>query len=416
MRRKGIIMGLALLVAGLPVADAFGQRFQRLRDRPPAWRAPSAERQERLDRLLSWREALNLRRRAAIGRRLERLRGGALVVNRQVLAIDPSPEALAKAQALGFRVVRVRDFGAVGLRVLVLRAPANLPSQEALAALRGIDPQGEYELNHVFDPSLGEERGESAAARANPGDGTGLRIGMIDTGVDGGHPSLRGTDLHVAGFGDGKLVPAPHGTAVASLLVGRDKDFQGAAAGASLYAADVFGEGDEGGSAEAIVAALSWMAAQDVRVINISLTGPENRLLAAVVRRLAQQGRILVGAAGNDGPNAPVAFPAAYEGMIAATAVDKEGQIYVAANRGPQVLFAALGVAVRAASLNTGYTSVSGTSFAAPQVAAALARTQARAEAADGDGSPSACVTILAGEAEDLGAPGRDETYGYGKI
>ncbi len=416
MRRKGLIVFLALLMAALPVADAFGQRFQRGRDRPLAWRTLQAQRSDRLDRLVSWRENLDQRRRAAIGRRLERLRGGALVINRQILAIDPSPEALSKAQALGFRVLRVREFGAVGLRLVVLRAPFRLPSQEALAALRGVDPQGDYELNHVFDPSLGGESGSGASSQAaTAAGGHGLRIGMIDTGVDANHPSLRGAEVHVAAFGDGKLMAAPHGTAVASLLVGQDKDFQGAAVGAGLYAADVFGEGDEGGSAEAIVASLAWMAAQDVRVINISLTGPQNRLVAAAVRRLAQQGRILVGAAGNDGPTTPVAFPAAYEGMIAATAVDSEGHIYVAANRGPQVLFAALGVAVRAASLGKGYANVSGTSFAAPQVAAALARTQARAEA-NGDASPAACVTILAASAVDLGPPGRDDTYGYGRV
>lgn len=415
MRRKGLIALLALLMAALPVAEAFGQRFQRLRDRQPGWRLQQAQRLERLDRLLAWRDNLNERRRAAIGRRLERVRGGALVLNRQVLAIDPSPEAVAKAQALGFRVVRVREFGAVGLRLVVLRAPPRLPAQEALAALREADPQGDYELNHVFDPSLGESAAQSAANSGGSASGAGLRIGIIDTGVDANHPALRGTDLHLAAFGDGKLVAAPHGTAVASLLVGREGEFRGAAVGAKLYGADVFGEGDEGGSAEAIVAALAWMASQDVRVISISLTGPENRLVAAAVRRLAQQGRILVGAAGNDGPTAPVAFPAAYEGMIAATAVDSEGRIYVAANRGPQVLFAAVGVAVRAAALGKGYTSVSGTSFAAPQVAVALARAQARGEA-NGDGSREACIAMLAARAEDLGPPGRDEVFGYGKI
>ena len=415
MLRKGLIILLAVLLAWAAINEAYAQRFQRLRDRQPGWRPQQSQRLERLDRLIAWRDGLDARRRAAIGRRLERLRNGALVLNRQILAIDPSPEALARAQALGFRVIRAREFGAVGLRLVVLRAPADLPAQEALAALQGADPLGSYELNHVFDPSWGDKAGEGPHGSIQAADGRGLRIGMIDTGVDASHPALRKADLHLQAFGDDKLDPAPHGTAVASLLVGEDADFRGGAIGASLYGADVFGQSDTGGSAEEIVAALSWMAAQDVRVINISLTGPQNRLLAAAVRRLAQQGRILVGAAGNDGPAAPVAFPAAYEGMIAATAVDSEGRIYVAANRGPQVRFAALGVAVRAATMGKGYASVSGTSFAAPQVALALARTQARAEAS-GDASPEACIAILAAKAEDLGAPGRDEVFGYGRV
>jgi len=356
-------------------------------------------------RQMAWREGVTERRRANPDR-FERSRRGEQVSRGQVIAIDPSPAGIAAMRRLGFRRLRDSTLGELGVRVIVLRTPPNMGAVAALEALQAADPQGSYELNHVFDPSQGASPSGRAAAPLPSASGAGLRLGMIDGGVSADHPALASARITARGF---VQTPAasPHGTAVASILVGADGSFQGLAPGAELFAADVFGEDVEGGSAEAIAEALGWLSTQRVSVINISLEGPPNRLVEIVCRAAQTRGIILVAAVGNSGPSAPVAYPAAYPGVVAVTAVDGDNRVYVLANRGPQVAFATLGVDVEAASEGEEYEIVSGTSFAAPRVAAALALQRAA--------TPQNAIDALARRAVDLGAPGRDVVYGFGR-
>jgi len=187
---------------------------------------------------------------------------------------------------------------------------------------------------------------------------------------------------------------------------------KGALPGATLYAADVFGGKGAGGSAEAVARGLAWVAERRAAVINISLVGPENRTLKAVVDALLARGHIIVAAVGNDGPARPVGFPAAYEGVIAVTSVDSERRIQVDANRGPEIAFAAVGVGVEVAALDKTYAMATGTSFAAPLIAARFAQKLARPDVA----ALLAAQQDLRAEAVDLGAPGRDEIFGFGLI
>lgn len=234
---------------------------------------------------------------------------------------------------------------------------------------------------------------------------------MIDSGIDAGHPAFANAHIQQKGFtSTGATAPSPHGTAVASLLVGEDDDFRGAAVGANLFAADVFADSAEGGSAEAVANALVWMAQQDISVVNVSLSGPANRALEAVCLAMSARGMIIVAAAGNDGPTKPVGYPAAYPGLVAVTAVDEQSRIYLSANRGPQIAFSAFGVNVEAAVDGGEYEAVSGTSFAAPIITAHLAA------ASPTSATASQTLTRLTAAAVDLGAPGRDAVYGYGLI
>ena len=147
-------------------------------------------------------------------------------------------------------------------------------------------------------------------------------------------------------------------------------------------------------------------------MINISLVGPQNRALKAVIDALLARGHIVVAAVGNDGPARPVGYPAAYEGVIAVTSVDIERRIQIDANRGPEVAFAAIGVDVPVATLKSGYSTATGTSFAAPFVAARLALMVTQPDVP----SSQRAREDLRAEAVDLGAPGRDEVFGYGFI
>jgi subtilisin family serine protease len=237
---------------------------------------------------------------------------------------------------------------------------------------------------------------------------------MIDAGVEDDHPALRDADITIKTTTQvrGKAKPTAHGTAVASLLVGEDRDFHGALPGAKLYAADAFAGSPTGGSAGDIARAIAWLVDEDVPVINISITGPKNALLEAAVRAALERGHVIVAAVGNDGPAAPVKYPAAYDGVIAVTAVDERGRIQLDANRGPAVAFAAPGVNVRAAQLADEYATITGTSFASPIVAARFAELM-----------PQASTERAAVARETLIAAARSQTnekrsivYGYGVL
>lgn len=171
----------------------------------------------------------------------------------------------------------------------------------------------------------------------------------------------------------GRPQPTGHGTAVASLIVGDEGPFQGAARGASLLVADVYGGSRAAGSATSIVRALGWLASKRPKVINISLVGPRNRLVERAVQSLRARGIAIVAAVGNDGPAAPPQYPASYPGVVAVTGVDARGRALPEAGRADHLDFAAPGADMAAALPGKGYAKVRGTSFAAPLATARLA-------------------------------------------
>jgi hypothetical protein len=341
---------------------------------------------------------------------------GNRIVRNEVLALAPTPQALALAQNLNFTIVQDSPVGLLG-RLIVFAAPAGMNATQALSALRQADPNGAYALNHIFDPS-GEapvvipasiREGEATAL---PEVGRGFAIGLVDAGVDTRHDDLRKAKIVSANFADAGESPASaHGTAIASLMVGNGS-MQGVLPGATLYVADVYGGRPDGGAADAVIRGLVWTAEQGASVINVSLVGPANELLDVAVKTLTAKGHVIVAAVGNDGPAQPVNYPAAYPGVIAVTSVDQQHKVQVDANRGPQVLFAAYGVDVRVALPNNAYGRATGTSFAAPLIAARIAGEMARPDAR----LAGRVKRRLETEAVDLGVRGRDPVFGYGFV
>jgi subtilisin family serine protease len=238
-----------------------------------------------------------------------------------------------------------------------------------------------------------------------------LRVGLIDAGVQRTHAAFASVTITLWGCG-GLSVPSAHGTAVASLLVGDAPPFRGAAPGGALYAADVYCGAATGGAIADIVAALGWMNSQGIAVINVSLVGPDNTVLRQIIQHMVARGHLIVAAVGNDGPAAPPLYPAAYAGVIGVTAVDAKRRVLLEAERGAQVSFAAPGADMAAATLPEGYEIVRGTSFAAPLVAGLLAQRLAE----PGLEAAQRAVASLAREAVDLGAQGRDTTFGFGMV
>jgi subtilisin family serine protease len=139
-------------------------------------------------------------------------------------------------------------------------------------------------------------------------------------------------------------------SAIAALLVGAPDPAHPTGGGllpdADLYAAGIFARQASGQSeadAFAIAEALDWMVQKRVRVVNVSLAGDDNALMALAVRRASTRGTVLIAAAGNAGPNSPPAYPGALPEVIAVTAVDQQGAVFAGANRGSYTAFAAWG-------------------------------------------------------------------------
>lgn len=339
------------------------------------------------------------------------------VVRNEILSLSPTDSAVDGARAAGFTVDREQIINPMNIRLVVFKAPQRLSTKQALRILREADPGGNYDYNHIYG-GAGSPRGTPAAgdmpastsAQSAPASSH-ARIGLIDTGVDATHPVFRGSAIHAWGCGD-HTVPAAHGTAVASLLIGRSEKFQGVQPGAELYAADVYCGLPTGGAVDALVAAFGWLVREGVPVINVSLVGPKNLMLQSVIGSLIAGGYIIVAAVGNDGPAAPPLYPASYADVVGVTAVDSHRHALVEAARGPQVMFAAPGADLAAADGARGYAAVRGTSYAVPFVAALLA---SRMEKPD-IGAAVAAIDALAKSAIDLGPPGRDLTYGFGLV
>ena len=339
--------------------------------------------------------------------------GGARVVRGEVLAVSPSPAGLATAQRLNFQILRQENLGGLNIGITVLHAPPGMSVADALAALRMADPAGTYDYNHIYDPSAAA--GVSAAAIAPSGSGDidaqSIRIGMVDGGLDIRHPDLRKVKIVTANLaGTGASPGSEHGTAVASVMAGCGNEIRGAIPCAAIYAADVYGGVPTGGSAEAVARGIAWIAAQGAPVINVSLVGPANALLETVTRAVLARGHVIVAAAGNDGPATPIEFPAGYDGVIAVTSVNAAHQIQIDANQGPQIAFAAIGVDVPAAVPDKAYKKFTGTSFAAPVVAAWFALKLAHPDT----NAAAAVYRELQKQAVDLGDPGRDPVFGWG--
>lgn len=381
----GLLAGAAPAVAqialpGLPQLPGAGlpQRLGEgslLRDRLRERLLDPTELPRRVASLDQLRQALTRELLQQHAAQLEPDPAGFPIVRREILAWSPSAAGLAAAGAAGLAVTGREEMPEVGLTLVTLRVPDGVATAAALSALRAADPEGSYDFNHVYlgagaADAAPAPAGQSRAAGAGAGE---VRVGLVDSGVDVRHEVF--DEARIVRWGcDGAARPAPHGTAVAALMVGKSGRFSGAAPGARLYAADIYCDQPAGGSASQIVQALAWLAREQVGVINISLVGPPNQMLGRTVQAMVARGHLLVAAVGNDGPAAPPLYPASYPGVVGVTGVDPKRQPLPEAARGPQVMFAAPGSQMAAAAIGTPpYKLVRGTSFASPLVAALLA-------------------------------------------
>ena len=207
----------------------------------------------------------------------------------------------------------------------------------------------------------------------------GLRIGMIDTRVDDTHPAIVGqvTTIDLALKQDALPARHWHGTGVVSVMAGKPASkTPGLIPGAKFTAVNVFFT-NKSGELETDTAhlteALDRLEKERAQIVNMSLVGPRDELVRDRIVDMARKGVVFVAAAGNGGPHAPAGYPAAYEEVIAVTAVDRKGGNYDHANRGAYIDVAAPGVQIWTALPEGEAGFLSGTSFAAPFVTAVAA-------------------------------------------
>lgn len=252
-------------------------------------------------------------------------------------------------------------------------------------------------------------------------DGRGVKVAILDTGVDAGHPDLKGRIAASADFtGSGSTQDGHgHGTHVASIIAGSGAAsggrLRGVAPGAQLMIGRVLDD-DGAGLDSMVIEGMQWAAGNGARVINMSLGGEPtdgtDPLSAAVDELSRETGALFVVAAGNDGAPVSVNTPGAARSALTVGAVDRDDHVAAFSSKGPrlgdglikpEIVAPGVGiVAARAAGTELGdpvddsYTALSGTSMATPHVAGAAAILAQRRPAWRGDRLKDALINSAA--------------------
>ncbi len=227
--------------------------------------------------------------------------------------------------------------------------------------------------------------------------GDGVKVAVLDTGIDPTHPDLADRIVASRDFsGKGSVVDgAGHGTHVASTLAGSGAAsqgrYRGVAPDADLLVGKVLGD-DGSGPTSAVIEGARWAAAQGADIVNMSLGGQASRgddpLSMAIDTLTEQYGTLFVVAAGNYNPFGPVnsfvSAPGSAAAALTVGAVTKADRMYGSSRHGrigdtavkPEVVAPGVGItAAQAAGTGNGqpYVSMTGTSMATPHVAGSAA-------------------------------------------
>lgn len=262
--------------------------------------------------------------------------------------------------------------------------------------------------------------------------GSGINIGIIDTGISTSHPDLAGNikgGVSEVAYTYSWNDDNGHGSHVAGIVAAVDNTIGvvGGVPAANLYAIKVLDRNGSGYLSD-VIDGIDWATAHGIQVINLSLgTTADIQSMHDAVKRAHDAGVVVVAAAGNSGGS--VIYPAAYPEAIAVAATDSSNIAPYWSSRGPEVDLAAPGVNIYSTYKGTKYATLSGTSMASPHVAASAAIVLSRPLVdvlntcintldldCNGVLSPQEVQAKLEATARDLGAPDRDNIYGYGLV
>lgn len=243
--------------------------------------------------------------------------------------------------------------------------------------------------------------------------GNNVLVAVIDSAIDGGHPDLDGSVVKNFDALGGKSGAQLHGTEMAGAIAAHGK-LLGIAPGVELLAARAFDNtaGKARGTSFDIFKSLQWAADNDARIVNMSFAGPADPALHRMLAAAYEKHIVLIAAAGNDGPYAAPAYPAADSDVIAVTASDADDKPFKMANRGKYVAVAAPGVEIVALAPDASYGITTGTSVAAAHVSGIAALLLQR----DPSLKPADVRAILTATAKPLRTSGHDPEFGAGVV
>jgi subtilisin family serine protease len=302
---------------------------------------------------------------------------------------------IAEELSNAYRLNEVGSFPLSSIRVqcLVFLTPPDRPMAEVVQALR-LDPRVEsVQTNQVFEGTRGGHSDAYASLTYGPAairaervhrlsTGRGVKIAIVDTGVDRDHPDLRGRVVKVANFvegGEKSFARDFHGTALAGIIGARADDgigIFGVAPEAELSAAKACWYSPDKKrqalcSSWTLAKALDFAIIAEVQVINMSLSGPEDVLLQRLINAAQTRGMVIVAAAAQDA-EAP-GFPASLPSVMAVVASDAQGAVQAPSWKKDGMLVAAPGVDILTTAPGDGYDYLSGSSLAAAHVSGAVA-------------------------------------------
>jgi thermitase len=288
----------------------------------------------------------------------------------------------------------------------------------------------EYGLNNTgqtggaADADIDAPEGwDLAGLAAFPNTG-GVKVGIVDTGIDKTHPDLAGKAVGCAtSYNAGLLLhngvcpdDNGHGSHVSGTISANTNNGQGVsgvAFNSPIVMCKALATAAGTGLTSDIANCINWVAGQGVKVISMSLGGGDNATLKAAVQKAYSGGNgvLLVAAAGNDG-DATLNYPAAYPEVVSVAATDNRDHRASFSNANADVEIAGPGVNVESTYTGGLYASASGTSMATPHVAAVAA--------VIADLNPTANAATLRSKldaaVDDIGAAGRDQSFGFGRV
>ncbi|MFD7918534.1 S8 family serine peptidase [Streptomyces sp. NPDC059740] len=257
--------------------------------------------------------------------------------------------------------------------------------------------------------------------------GQGVKVAVIDTGVDAANqqikPAISGSKSFVGG--DARQDEVGHGTKVAGIIAARQmkaSGFYGLAPESTVLALQTASD-EKGGTAARLATAIDYAVKQHVDIINIS-QGTEDSVtklgdLAAAVTRADAANILIVASAGNDGADGKVrkTYPAAFENknVLAVAASDRNNERAPFSQAGDFVDLAAPGVNMVSDVPDGGNCVDQGTSFAAPYAAGAAALVASKAKAAGSRWTPQEIIWHLEQTADRVRL-GRDDNIGWGVV
>lgn len=254
--------------------------------------------------------------------------------------------------------------------------------------------------------------------------GAGITVCVLDTGIDDAHPDLAGAIVGARDFTRSRSGPLDrngHGTHVAGTIAARQNALGviGVAPECRLLVAKVLSD-DGSGSAEGVAAGIDWACASGADVLSLSLGSREpSEEIRAAIERAAAAGKTVVCAAGNEGRDDSVNYPARWAHTVAVGAVDRHGRLAPFSSRGAEVDLCAPGEDVLSTYLHGAYAKLSGTSMATPFVSGVVALMLAkhrRLRGATPVDERDEIVEHLLRTTTDAGPTGKDPHYGYGLI